>query len=133
MRDQIDGDIAAGLADGSLAVLAIADAGSDEFLGSIVLFNIRSDRAEVGFWLAPWSRGRGVARDALVAAGRVAAHQGLTFLHARTAPDNRASQRTLLGSGYRQVGEPQTVTSPSGAEFTALTYERSVAEFRSAR
>lgn len=57
VRDQIDGDIAAGLADGSLAVLAIADAGSDEFLGSIVLFNIRSDRAEVGFWLAPWSRG----------------------------------------------------------------------------
>jgi hypothetical protein len=28
------------------------------------------------------------------------------------------------------VGEPQTVTAPSGAAFTALTFERSVVEFR---
>ncbi|WP_329481320.1 GNAT family N-acetyltransferase [Kribbella sp. NBC_01484] len=130
VREQIDGDIADGLADGSLAVLAIADAGSDEFLGSIVLFNVRADSAEVGFWLAPWGRGRGAARDALSAAARIAAHQGLTFLEARTAPDNQASRRTLLSAGYRQVGEPQTVTAPSGAAFTALTFERSVAEFR---
>lgn len=130
VREQIDGDIADGLADGSLAVLAIADAGSDEFLGSIVLFNVRADRAEVGFWLAPWARGRGAARDALSAAARIAAGQGLTFLEARTAPDNQTSRRTLLSAGYRQVGEPQTVTAPSGAVFTALTFERSVVEFR---
>lgn len=60
-------------------MLVIADAGSDGFLGSIVLFNVRAGRAEVGFWLAPWGRGRGAARDALSAAPRIATHQGLTF------------------------------------------------------
>ena len=94
------------------------------------LFNVRADRAEVGFWLAPWGRGRGAVRDALSAAARIAARQGLTFLEARTAPDNQASRRTLLSAGYRQVGEPKTVTAPSGAVFTALTFERSVVEFR---
>ena len=44
VREQIDGVIADGLADGSLAVLAIADARSDDFLGSIVLFDVREDR-----------------------------------------------------------------------------------------
>lgn len=130
VRDQIDGDIADGLADGSLAVLAIADARSDDFLGSVVLFNVRADRAEVGFWLAPWGRGRGAAREALLAAARLAAHAGLNFLDARTAPDNEASRRTLLSAGYHQVGDPQTVTDPSGAAFTALTFERPVAELR---
>jgi hypothetical protein len=28
------------------------------------------------------------------------------------------------------VGDPQAVTDPSGAAFIALTFERSVAEFR---
>ncbi|HEY1644473.1 MAG TPA: GNAT family protein [Streptosporangiaceae bacterium] len=131
VREQIDGVIADGLADGSLAVLAIADASSDDFLGSIVLFNVRADRAEVGFWLAPWGRGRGAAREALAAAARLAAHRGLDFLDARTAPGNAASRRTLLSAGYHELGEPQTVTAPSGTEFTALTFERPVAEFRS--
>jgi RimJ/RimL family protein N-acetyltransferase len=130
VRDQIDGAIADGLADGSLAVLAIADASSDDFLGSIVLFNVREDRAEVGFWLAPWGRGRGAAREALRAAARLAAHLGLKFLDAKTAPENLASRRTLLSAGYHEAGEPQTVTAPSGAVFTALTFERPVDEFR---
>ena len=130
VREQIDGVIADGLADGSLAVLAIADARSDDFLGSIVLFDVREDRAEVGFWLAPWGRGRGAATAALSAAARLAAHLGLNFLDARTVPDNEASRRTLLSAGYREVGDPQTVTAPSGAVVTALTFERSVAEIR---
>lgn len=128
VREQIDGVIADGLADGSLAVLAIADVCSEDFLGSIVLYNVREDRAEVGSWLAPWGRGRGAAREALCAAARLAAHMGLEFLDARTAPENEASCRTLLSAGYHQVGEPQTVTAPSGAVVTALTFERPVVE-----
>jgi len=128
VREQIDGAIADGLADGCLAVLAIADASSDDFLGSIVLFNVRADRAEVGFWLAPWGRGRGAARDALGAAARLAAHMGLVYLDAQTAPENVASRRTLLGAGYHEVGEPQTVIAPSGAEFTALSATSAGAE-----
>ena len=130
VREQIDGVIAEGLADGSLAVLAIADARSDDFLGSIVVFNVHGDRAEVGFWLAPWGRGRGAAREALHADARLAARMGLSLLDAKTAPENEASRRVLLGAGYRQAGGPQTETAPDGAVMTVLTFERPVAGFR---
>jgi len=131
VREQIDGVIAAGLADGSLAVLAVADAQSDGFLGSIVLFDVREDRAEVGFWLAPWARGRGAAQQALRATARMAAHIGLSLLVARTAPENEGSRRVLEGAGFRQVGPPRTETVPSGEVVTVLSFERPLAEFRS--
>ncbi|ONM50644.1 GNAT family N-acetyltransferase [Nocardia donostiensis] len=122
VRDQIDGVIADGLADGSLAVLAIADAESDEFLGSIVLFDFSTDRAEVGFWLAPWARGRGAAQHALRAIARAAAARGLSRLDARTVPENTGSRKVLEAGGFTQVGEPTVTTAPSGAELTSLAY-----------
>jgi [ribosomal protein S5]-alanine N-acetyltransferase len=124
VRDQIDGDIDEGLRHGSLAVLAIADAVSDDFLGSIVLFNPRDDRAEVGFWLAPWGRGKGVTRAALGAVSRVAADSGLTALDAKTDQDNIRSRRVLEASGFEQVGPPRTETAPSGKQTRAVTFER---------
>ncbi|RAV13883.1 N-acetyltransferase [Mycolicibacterium sp. GF69] len=130
VRDQIDGVIAQGLADGTLAVLAIADADSDAFLGSLVLFDFSGDRAEVGFWLTAESRGRGVAAKALVAANQIVAAMGLELLTARTSPQNMASQRVLERAGYEQTGMPTEQQTPSGARVPVLTFERSVVEFR---
>ncbi|MGV0717560.1 GNAT family N-acetyltransferase [Mycolicibacterium sp. XJ662] len=126
VREQIDGVIADGLADGSLAVLAIADASSDEFLGSIVLFDIGETDAEVGFWLCPQARGRSAARQALAAAARVAADNGLTHLTARTVPENAGSRRVLEGAGFVQQGEPEPQVTPSGETATVLTFSRSL-------
>ncbi|MFI6869898.1 GNAT family N-acetyltransferase [Nocardia sp. NPDC050406] len=125
VRHQIDGVIADGLADGSLAVLAIADTATDEFLGSVVLFDITATRAEVGFWLTPAARGRGVAQQALRAAIRLAAHAGLSTLDARTVPENEGSIRVLKSQGFVQTGGPQQAQTPSGETLTALTFERS--------
>ncbi|WP_418767868.1 GNAT family N-acetyltransferase [Mycobacterium neumannii] len=66
-------------------MLAIADAWSDDFLGSTVLFDIHESDAEVGFWLAPQGRGRGAARQGLSAVAGLATEAGLTRLTARTA------------------------------------------------
>ncbi|WP_326545620.1 GNAT family N-acetyltransferase [Mycolicibacterium sp. ND9-15] len=130
VRDQIDGVIAQGLADGSLAVLAIADADSEAFLGSLVLFELSGDRAEVGFWLTSESRGRGVAVKALEAANQIVAAMGLEVLTARTSPQNLASQRVLERAGFEQKGMPTEQQTPSGARVPVLTFERPVVEFR---
>ena len=126
VHEQIDGVIADGLADGSLAVLAIADATTDQFLGSLVLFDVRQGRAEVGFWLAPEGRGRGAARKALVAGLTLARHAGLGLLDARTAPENAASLRVLESAGFRQQGGPVEQETPAGAVVPVLTLQRTV-------
>lgn len=45
--------------------LAIADRGSDDLVGTVIMHSIdwRHERAEVGFWLAPGARGRGAATE----------------------------------------------------------------------
>lgn len=128
VRDQIDGVIAQGLDEGFLAVLAVADARSDEFLGSIVVFDFRDDRAEVGFWLAPRARGRGAAQKALRTIASVAESAGLAYLDARTAPENKGSRRVLEGANFVQTADPHEETAPSGEVVTVVTYERALCQ-----
>lgn len=123
MRDEIDGVIARGLADDPLAVLAIADAWSDDFLGSIVLFDIHESDAEVGFWLAPQGRGRGAARQGLSAVAGLATEAGLIRLTARTAPENVGSRRVLERVGFVLAGGPRDGVTPSGETTTVVTYK----------
>lgn len=124
VTDQIDGEIADGLEDGSLAVLSIADANSDEFLGSIVLFNVRPERAEVGFWLAPQARGRGVAQKGLRAVLRLAANAGFRHLDAQTDGTNLESRRALEAAGFIQTEGPQDAAVPPGIPVSVVKFER---------
>ena len=58
---------AAGAAEGSFVDLAIADVDDDSLLGGVTLhsFDWRHMHTEVGFWLTPASRGRGIATEAV--------------------------------------------------------------------
>lgn len=114
VRDMIRGAIAEGLRDGTLAVLAIADAKSHLFLGSLVFFDIKSDDAEIGYWVAPEHRGRKVSGRALTLATSIARKLGLKRLRARTVQENPASERVLLNSGFEQVGDARPEMTPSG-------------------
>lgn len=125
VRQQIDDVIDPGLRAGTLAVLAIADVESDDFLGSAVVFDIDGDRAEVGYWVAPRARGRGVATHAVRALVELTASSGTRRLVAKTSPENLASQRVLTRCGFSQVGEPTEERTPSGRLATVLTYSRS--------
>jgi RimJ/RimL family protein N-acetyltransferase len=58
---------------------------------------------EIGYGLAPSARGHGYAAEALMALLTVAAGHGVVRVIADTAPDNIASQRTLVRSGFRLV------------------------------
>jgi ribosomal-protein-alanine N-acetyltransferase len=114
-----------GLARGELAVLAIADTATDAFCGSLVLFDVTDDSAEVGFWLHPDHRGSGRTAVALDLACDLARRSGLSRLTARTVPDNTASQRILHRAGFTPSG---TVAdqAPSGERVELLHYRRSL-------
>ncbi|MEJ6549628.1 GNAT family N-acetyltransferase [Corynebacterium sp. USCH3] len=110
-----------GLARGDLAVLAIADASTDDFCGSLVLFDVTDRLAEVGFWLHPSHRGTGRTAEALDLAATFARHSGLSQLTARTVPENTASQHVLTRAGFTHVGRTAD-RAPSGHSTTLLHY-----------
>ncbi|MFD7972543.1 GNAT family N-acetyltransferase [Streptomyces clavifer] len=53
---------------GGVPHFAIADPGTDDLTGYIGLRRIHNGNAEVGSWIAPWARGRGLAAGALLTA-----------------------------------------------------------------
>ncbi|MEX5310362.1 GNAT family N-acetyltransferase [Kocuria sp. CPCC 205297] len=123
VRRMIREEVAAGLSSGTLAVLALADAETDRFVGSLVLFDVSSEAAEVGFWIHPDTRGDGHARRGLELASRFAHSSGLRTLTARTLPENKASQRCLTTAGFREV-ERSVGTTPAGQHQELFHYRR---------
>ncbi|MEU3947977.1 GNAT family protein [Streptomyces sp. NPDC029526] len=117
----VHGTIRDGLKRGDLAVLTVADPATDAFAGSLVLFGTQQDSAEVGFWVHPDHRGEGVARAALGLGIEFAGRSGLVRLTARTAPENRASQRVLEQAGFIK-GETTRDLAPSGQEVALVHY-----------
>lgn len=123
VRALINGHIKDGLNRGDLAVLTIADPETDVFAGSLVLFDLDAESAEVGFWVHPRHRGKGLGRAALSLAGEFAKRSGCTALRARTVPENRSSRRVLEKSDFMPTGTAEG-TAPSGETITLLHYRR---------
>jgi [ribosomal protein S5]-alanine N-acetyltransferase len=86
--------------------LAIADAGSGEALGAVVLlFRRQPLTAEIGYWLIERARGRDVGSRAVPLLARWAVTDaGLERVEAFVEPDNIASQRVLEKAGFRREG-----------------------------
>ncbi len=106
---------------GSAVTWAISDPGSDHLLGVVNLFAIEPGRAaDVGYWVHPEARGRGVATEATRLALRHAFVEpedgglGLRVVRARTALDNETSQRVLLRAGMTRAGTSRRATMLEG-------------------
>ena len=98
-------------ASGTSVTWAVADPETDALIGSVELFDVRPGRdAEIGYWLHPEGRGRGLAvpmcrlalRHAFVAEDD--GGLGLRRVRAVAAEGNTASRRTLERSGMSQQG-----------------------------
>lgn len=96
------------------AAYAIADPGSDRLLGGVGIGNPLPGRgqAEIGYWVAPRARGRGVATAAvrtlaglaLAAPAEGAGPAVFRRLELLTRLENTPSQRVALAAGFRREG-----------------------------
>ncbi|SCG67260.1 GNAT family N-acetyltransferase [Micromonospora coxensis] len=85
---------------------AVVDAGTDRLVGGAGLSQVvpGRDQAEVGYWVAPWARRRGIATAVTRALAATAFHAGLVRLELLTHAENPASQRVALAAGFRPEG-----------------------------
>jgi RimJ/RimL family protein N-acetyltransferase len=94
-------------ANGEGCHLAVADPATDVLLGGVNFHHIElaHRRAEVGFWLAPGARGRGIGSAAVEAACRWAFERwSLVRIEMTTLPDNEASLGLARKLGFQREG-----------------------------
>ncbi|MFF5205508.1 GNAT family N-acetyltransferase [Streptosporangium sp. NPDC000396] len=105
--------VAEQLWDSGGASFAVADAGTGEWLGNAGLKPLDSrGNGEVGYMIAPWARGRGVATAATRALTEWAFAHGVGRMELLADVENLASQRVALAAGFQREGllrsaEPQ--------------------------
>ena len=86
---------------------AVADARTDELLGTVILFNVarHERRCEVGFWLVPAARGRGAATAAVELACDWAIRTwGIERFDAHSDVDNPGAHAVLERNGFSREG-----------------------------
>jgi RimJ/RimL family protein N-acetyltransferase len=83
---------------------AVADPATDRLLGGIGLTHLRERTGEIGYWIAPWARRRGVATAATRTLSDYGFSAGYQRLQLLTVPENAASQRVAISAGYVREG-----------------------------
>jgi RimJ/RimL family protein N-acetyltransferase len=86
---------------------AIVDADTDRLLGTAGLKKTdwRGLVSEIGYWVAPWARGRGIAAEATRTIGHwLLVDRGFERMELAAATGNLASQRTALKAGLQREG-----------------------------
>ncbi len=93
---------------------AITDSTTGELLGSASLRLPRSSDhcAEIGYWVAPTARGRGVAGRATRLLAEWGLRNGLPRVQLFCAVTNLASARTAMAAGFRFEGVSRKLVSP---------------------
>jgi RimJ/RimL family protein N-acetyltransferase len=118
-------------ATGQAVTWAMADPAGDALVGLVNLFDIRPGTdAELGYWVHPAARGRGVASEACRLALRHAfvderdGGLGLVRVRARAAEENTGSRRVLDRSGLTCQGrERRAIRIGGGVLADAALYD----------
>ena len=114
MRAQLPEMVARGL----MSPYVIVDAESDALLGGLNIhhFDPLRDAFEVGYWLLPEARGRGVATRSVRAAAEHGFANGIFRVEAHVRVGNAASERVLERAGFRREGVKRRYLRRGGEE-----------------
>jgi RimJ/RimL family protein N-acetyltransferase len=110
---------------GDFAELAIADAGSDAFIGALALhhFGWRSGRLELGVWVVPGARRRGVARGALtLLLDWLVDEAGFRRVELHTTPDNERMCGLAERLGFAREGVLREREIERGVPVSVVAY-----------
>jgi RimJ/RimL family protein N-acetyltransferase len=94
-------------ADGKLVEFAVSEADADAFLGSMMLhsFDTKHRRCEVGYWIVPAARGRGLGSRAVsLAVSWAFGELDLLRVEMTTTPDNAAVLALATRLGFAHEG-----------------------------
>lgn len=120
-----EGSMAAWTAGG--AAYAIADLATNRLLGGAGVGQVGPTRgqAELGYWVVPWARRRGVAIEAARLLAAAALSDGFSRLELLTHLDNVASQRVALAAGFRREGVRRGAgLAPDGTRYDLIAWSR---------
>lgn len=109
------------------AAYAIVDAATDRPIGGVGLSRVVPGRgqAELGYWVAPQARRRGVATVATRALAAAAFRAGLIRLELLVQAENPASQRVALAAGFHPEGVRRSAgLDRDGSRYDLLAWVR---------
>ena len=102
------------MAQGMFMPLLVVDAESGEILGGLALHQLNWElgQGEIGYWLFPQARGRGVATRAARFLAEHAFELGLERVEARVFTGNPESERVLERAGFTREGVVRSMPVP---------------------
>ena len=112
------------IASGRLTPLLVADAWSGKILGGAALHHLDVERRiiEIGYWLFPRARGRGVATKVARALAGHAFALGVRRVVAYVNVGNRDSERVLERAGFTREGVSRSMPKPDGRRVDKTVY-----------
>lgn len=116
-RRLVHGTYPAAYENASAATFAVVDPDDGTLLGLACLIRLAlaAKRAEVGYWVAPWARGRGVAVAATTAVVEWAFGLGFERLELLAEPENTGSLAVAARCGFRVEGVLREYSEIKGA------------------
>lgn len=101
---------------GRLLPLAAADADTGEVIGGGMLHHLDAEReiVEIGYWVLPHARGRGMATAIARMLAEYAFSLGVQRVAAYVNVDNPASERVLERAGFTREGIVRSMPKPDG-------------------
>jgi RimJ/RimL family protein N-acetyltransferase len=88
------------------AAYAVDDLAAGTLAGSMTLLHVERGVGEIGYWLAPWARRRGLGTDALATlASSVFSRRIAHRLELLIEPANHASRALALRAGFAEEGQ----------------------------